>query len=287
MARRVVIAFAVVGVISMFLPWFAIPAIVGTVIAGLVAGSADKRVLAIAIVGVVFAVIGLARFTIGDAAPGIVEAGQNMQARSAMYKLREIRLAQDGLRKTAAWDPDKDGIGSAGTLGELVGTKPMRGTTPLEFPLLPQKWARAIRTVKSNGVDVDIACFEGYCMVVYVPDDDEAAERRFIGYAWPEADNAVGRPKEPLTTKAGDPRDVLRGQILFVDEHERIYESGNQQGYYGPDRVPAWDAALPTSSWAANPVEHGGVGVDGGTWRPWKGKQPFASLAGDTSVAAP
>ena len=86
-----------------------------------------------------------------------------------------------------------------------------------------------------------------------------------------------------MTTTAGDPRDVLRGQVLFVDEHERIYESGNQQGYYGAEHVPPWDAALPTSSWTANPEPHGNVGVDGGRWRPWKGKSPFATLAGDST----
>ncbi|HEY1101214.1 MAG TPA: hypothetical protein VGF99_19900 [Myxococcota bacterium] len=282
MIRFVVVAFAIAGLLSIVVPFIAIPAFVGSLIAALVAGTSDKRVVVVGVLGVVAATVGLARFTIGAAAPGIVEAGQNMQARNAMYKLREVRLAQDGLRKTAAWDPDGDGIGSAGTLGELVGTRPLRGTKRLEFPLLPTKWERAMKTVKgTDGRDVDVACFEGYCIVVYVPADDELAERRFIAYAWPEADDAVGRPKDPLTTKAGDPRDVLRGQILFVDEHERIYESGNQQGWFGPNKVPPWDAALPTSSWTANPEPHGNVGVDGGTWKPWKGKLPFASLAGD------
>jgi hypothetical protein len=285
MINTVVVVFAVVGLVSIAVPQLAIPAVVACTIAALVAGTANKRVLAIAVAGVCASVLGLARFVVAEAAPGIVEAGQNMQARSAMYKLREIRLAQDGLRKTAAWDPDGDGIGSAGALGELVGTKPMRGTKPLEFPLLPTKWAKAMQVAQTAAGPVDVACLEGYCVVVYVPADDEAAERRFIAYAWPEANTAVGRPKEPLTTKAGDPRDVLRGQILFVDEHERIFESGNQQGYFGPGKVPAWDAALPTSSWAANPTGHGGLGVDGGTWRPWKGKQPLAALAGDTAAS--
>ena len=281
-ARVLLVVCIVAGLLSMVLPMLAVPALVGTFIAGVAVGAGDKRFVVGAVVGAVASFVGLGRFVVQEAAPGIVEAGQNAQARSAMYKLREIRLAQDGLRKTAAWDVDGDGIGSAGSLLELTAARPLRGKVSLPFPALPKRWQEVAKVVDVDGQALEVACFEGYCFTIYVPDDDELAERRYVAYAWPEADNAVGRPKEPLTTRAGDPRDVLRGQVLFLDEHERILESGNQQGYFGLTKVPAFDAALPmSSSWEVPVGFMGGRGADGGTWRAWKGKRPLPSLAGD------
>lgn len=276
------------ALVSVAWPFLAVPALVGVFLSGVAVGGKDRRLVVAAVVGGVAAFLGLGRFVVAEAAPGIVEAGQNAQARSAMYKLREIRLAEDGLRKTAAWDPDGDGVGSAGTLLELVGARKLRDTKALDFPALPTRWQQAAKAVEVADGDggmrtVELACLEGYCFAIFIPDDDELAERHYVAYAWPEADDAVGRPREPLTTRAGDPRDVLRGQVLFLDEHERILESGNQQGYFGVDHIPTWDAALPKTStgWEVPIGFMGGVGRDGGTWRPWKGKQPLPSLAGD------
>jgi hypothetical protein len=284
MVRALALVAAACGVISVFFTPLSMPAALALLILGLLQGSKDKRVLAAVIAGAVASVVGMVRFVALEAAPGVVEAGQNAQARSAMYKLREIRLAEDGLRKTAAWDPDHDGIGSAGSLAELAGVRPLRGQQALAFALLPLRWQKQQQVVV-DGATVDVACLEGYCFAVYVPDDDELAERRYVAYAWPADHSVQGKPHAPMTTMKGDPRDVLRGQVLFLDEHERIYESGNEQGYVGTDKVPSAFAAFPSPSWGARPDDsaHGHEGVDGGTWRPWKGKQPLPSLAGDTA----
>ena len=285
--RVLVVVVALCGIASAFFPLLSIPAGLALLITGLMAGGSHQGVLALVACGALGSCVGLVRFVIEEAAPGVVQAGQNAQARSALYKLRELRLAQDGLRKTAAWDPDGDGVGSAGTLGELVGLRPLREVKALEFPLLPLKWSQQVRVG-----DVDVACLEGYCFAVHVPDDDELAERRYTAYAWPASNDVVAAPPGP--SSAGDPTDVLRGQVLFLDEHERIYGSDNAAGYVGTAKIPSFDAALPPpppgqSAWRMTPRgfqrdddgDHGHVGGDGDRWRPWRGKQSLASLPGD------
>jgi hypothetical protein len=247
-------------------PPLAIPAWVPSAIAVLVWSGRGRLVAGVACV---IASLALVRFVIVAAAPGVVEAGENQVAKNAMYRLREIRLAQDALRRMGTIDDDHDGAGVAGDLFELTGAKALRGrVTPDPPPLHP----------KFRPSDDGVVCISEYCMIVYRPDDEERAERRFVAYAWPQhPHNDVGRSLE----FGGGPRDVLRGQALFLDEHERIYECDNTPRYVGHTHVPAFDAALMTSSWDALPPEHGGQTTDGCTWKPWRGKHASASLVGD------
>jgi hypothetical protein len=209
-----------------------------------------------------------ARFVVLRAAPGIVEAGENHLAKSAMFKLREIHLAQDALRRMGAWDPDGDGVGSAGSLAELTGLVPLRGSRSLEVaPLHPR--------FRPPQADAPV-CLEGYCFIVYVPEDDEQAERRYLAYAWPEKAVIAGTP----INVGGAPRDVLRGQVLMLDEHERILECDNAPKY-DAQHPPARFAALRAAAWTSEPAAD--VGVDRCTWRPWRGKTAAARLSGDSS----
>jgi hypothetical protein len=211
------------------------------------------------VAGAVCTLIGLCRFIVEVAMPGIIAGGATVAVNGAVSKLREIRTAEDALRTHAFWDPDHDGIGSAGTLAELSGTRPLRGVRALEIAPLHPRFG-----VLAQGTHGDVATVDDYCYVVFVPDDDEQAERRFIAYAWPSEKRAAG-------------------PAVFLDEHEHIYVS-EEARYRGLQEMPAFDAALSSSSWAANPPADGTPAVDGQRWKVWRKKKPMTSLAGETPL---
>ena len=217
---------------------------------------------AAALVASVSVAVGLVRFAASKAMLGIVEGGQSAAAYGALWKLREVVIAEDGLREMAPWDPDGDHVGSAALIGALAGSEPLRETKRLDAPLL--NYAFRVQTPTAIG---PAARVEGYLVIVCLPKrgggftarpgepvDDELAERRYVAYAWP-SETATG-----MTT------------AFFADEHERLLVLDPPRGapapYWGADRPPACDAAL---------------GKDDFPWKPWKGKQPRKSLPGDSA----
>jgi hypothetical protein len=217
------------------------------------------------VVGVAFALAGLAaavglvRFVIEHAVAGIVGGGQTATSRRAVSRLRELVFAQDLMRKNGFLDPDGDGVGSAGWIGELAGAVPLRGGQRLQIPVLNHEWRRSVETPAGPAVEAG-----GYLFIVCLPApdgwtarlsdtvDDERAERQFLAYAWP----AASRPGF--------------GAIYSVDERERIQVGRTlddvELPYIGPSRPPACDAALAT----------GGVL----RWELWENKAPRAHLPG-------
>jgi len=202
---------------------------------------------------------GMTRFVLGDALSGIIEArGRDSSAR-AVSILRELLFAEDAMRRYAFIDPDGDGIGSAGRLGELTGVHGARGGRPLPIPPLAPRLAPGASTrsgpAHEQGGYYFIICLPGpdgtWATTPTDPVDEEAAERRFLAYAWPTSADA------PHTA------------AYFMDEHERILESANKDGktlrLAGAGAAPACDDAL------VHP-EH---------WQPWRGKQPRTSLPGE------
>jgi hypothetical protein len=259
------VAFVAIAVASAAYPPLAVPGVVLTLVLGLTtpwpgpgrARNATRAAVGVAALG---AAVGLVRFAASNAMLGIVEGGQSATAFGALWKLREVVLAEDGLRQTAAWDPDGDHVGSAALIGALAGSAPLRGTKRLDAPLLNYAFHQQTPTALGPAARV-----EGYLLVVCLPKpgggftaqpdepvDDEQAERRYVAYAWP-SEAAKG-----MTT------------AFFADEHERLLVLDPPRGapapYLGADRPPACDAAL---------------GMDGLPWKPWKGKQPRKSLPGD------
>lgn len=208
-----------------------------------------------------FATIGFVRFLVIEAMPGIVQGGTRAAESAAVSKLREILFAQDSLRKAAAIDPDGDGVGSAARLPELSGYTGLRGGKRLTPPLLEHIPA-PVETPIGDAVELG-----GYLFAVCLPKlgggftaeagaavDEEAAERRFLVYAWPSAD------KRGL------------GYAFFMDEHERILfaRSGVHRGKprrLGSESPPPCDDAIAESSASA--------------WHVWRHKQPRQSLPGD------
>ena len=200
----------------------------------------------------------MARFVLSDALAGIVEArGRDSSAR-AVSILREILFAEDAMRRYAFIDPDGDRVGSAGLLGELTGAHGTRGGRPLSTPPLAPRLMPGVSTRSGPALD-----HGGYYFVVCLPGpggswsthpddpvDDEAAEHRFVAYAWP---NAAGAP---------------HSTAFFMDEHERILESDNKLEtglrLVGAGHSPDCADALESPQ----------------LWRPWRGKKPREGLPG-------
>lgn len=270
------IAAALLGIVSVLAVKLAVIAMTAMIISYLFLPKEKDALTRFAQVLLLVAVplmgIGLLRFTIEEAAPGIIEGGRRHLVKQAIYHLREVRFAQDFLREQPRRDPDGDGVGSAGTLDELAGHVPFRGSNEKVSGLL-----RFPPTVAGAGGRV--AIMDGYVIAVYLPGeggravtldeapiDDERAERRWVAYAW------------PLEPGLGDMT------VVFIDEHERILISDNQadgQRYFGKERMPRFDAALAGPTLESPAALDGARGQDGGVWRAWKGKQARASLPGD------
>jgi len=254
---------ALTGVVSLF---FA-PLSVLSVLVHVIALAATTRmqeatrrwVRPMLIISGLCSLVGMTRFVLGDALSGIIEArGRDSSAR-AVSILRELLFAEDAMRRYAFIDPDGDGIGSAGRLGELTGVQGARGGRPLAVPPLAPRLAPGADTrsgpAHEHGGYYFIICLPGpggsWATSPTDPVDDEAAERRFVAYAWPTSTDAPHKA------------------AYFMDEHERILESANEAGstlrLAGPALAPACDDAL------VHP-EH---------WQPWRGKQPRTSLPGE------
>lgn len=203
----------------------------------------------------------MARFVLSDALAGIIEArGRDSSAR-AVSILREILFAEDAMRRYAFIDPDGDRVGSAGRLGELTGVVGARGGAPLAIPPLAPRLMPGASTRSGPALD-----HGGYYFLVCLPApgggwathhddpvDDEAAERRFLAYAWP---NAADAPHKAA---------------FFMDEHERILESANQLG--GKLRLVGAAGAPDCADALLNPE----------LWQPWRGKQPRTTLPGGSA----
>jgi hypothetical protein len=201
--------------------------------------------------------IGLLRFLVVEAIPGIVAGGNRFTEQRAISRLRELLFAEDMARKSAAHDPDHDGVGSALLLPELTGELPVRGAAMLPVPLLegyPARVPTSIGPASEIGGYFLIICVPradgGFTAMPETPVDDELAERRFIAYAWPSG-RAPGL-----------------NQAFALDEHEHIWLAPAKAGLrFGAESPPACDDAVAEPTRAA--------------WSAWQHKQPRRGLPGD------
>ncbi len=208
------------------------------------------------------ALMGLLRFTVREALPGIVESGKRASGERAVSHLRQLLFAEDVMREQAEIDPDHDRIGSAAFIEELAGRTPLRGkNAPLSAPMTMARGASLMQLPEGPCLRLD-----GYCFIVCLPAqtggwvfdpkqagkvDEERAERRFVAYAWPAEVN------ESLN------------KSVFIDEHERILvHVGKGTDIYAGQRYPHCDAAL----------------LHPESWKPWRNKEPRAELPGDKGM---
>jgi hypothetical protein len=263
---------AILGLVSAFFAKIALFVLVGSFLAFLsVKPSAARRVLetsgdvrlltALTAFAGVTSAVGFARFLVIEAMPGIVQGGTIASGAAAVSRLREILFAEDVMRQKAFIDPDGDRVGSAGFLSELLGRSGLRGRERLVPPVL-ERYPVLVETALGPAAEI-----AGYYFLVCLPAagggftarpgeavDDEAAERRFVAYAWPSQEG----------------RGLL--ESYFIDEHERILFAhasapAGRRERLGPERPPACDDALAPASRER--------------WQVWRGKRPRTSLPGD------
>lgn len=205
--------------------------------------------------------VGFVRFTIKEAVPSLVAAGNNAAGQAAVSRLRELSFQEDKVRELAFVDPDGDKVGSAALIVEMSGRTPLRGGNTMDPPLLNRSYAEVEETKIGPAVIV-----AGYFYIVCLPKagggftarpseavDEELAERRFVAYAWPAvaAHGAQG--------------------AFFIDEHESILVSDNrgdgETRYAGANFPPPCDAAI------AEATRY--------DWYVWRGKKPRERLPYD------
>lgn len=232
-----------------FLGWLALPR-------GAAPGARRSLIGASLLAGVA-----LLRFVVVEAVPGIVEGGRRAAQDRAVSQLREVLFAQDAVRQSGWIDADRDGTGSAGLLVELCRGSTERADAVGITPVL--RCGELVET--SLGLAARIGPYlytvclprEGgsWSAQLTPPVAEEAAERRFIAYAWP----APGTPFE---------------RAFYLDEHENI-----GQVELGPPDPSASNDTRGITCDAA-------VGADRERrWTAWRGKRPRTSLPGDRAAS--
>jgi hypothetical protein len=252
---------AAAAVASIYFTKLGLFAALGTFVAWASLPSAPKAELRrerwLLVIAAVAASVGLFRFLVLEAIPGIVAGGNRFTEQRAISRLREISFAEDTARRIAAQDPDRDHVGSAALLAELTGEIGLRRGNRLEVPLLEGYPKQAFTSI---GPASEIG---GYFLLVCLPKlgggfsahpedafDDELAERRFIAYAWPSG-SAPGL-----------------SNAVALDEHERIWLAPAKPGLrFGGAAPPSCDDVV--------------APVTSSAWTPWRHKQPRQTLPGD------
>jgi hypothetical protein len=247
------------GVASVIFPWFGLPAAFVSVIGLVALRRPSKDELAHVrwwlTAGALCSAVGLIRFLVIDAMPGIVGGGRAAAEQRAVSRLRDVLFAEDAMRRAAWIDPDRDGIGSAASLDELCGGPPRRGQAPRQTPVLHCELVpSALGPAARSGAYVYTVCLPtlggGWSAALDALVDDEAAERRFVAFAWPESTS-------PFDT------------AFSIDEHENIRVA-----------VLSWGAPE-ARRFAASCAE----ALEDFPWQVWKNKKPRPDLPGDTPSA--
>jgi len=216
--------------------------------------------------GLCLSLIGLGRFAMSGALPGIVSARRNSTNTRAVSLLREVLVAEDALRRRGDLDHDGDGVGSAARLHELTGARSARTGTPLPYPPLAPSLRPSVATRSGPAAERDdlllLLCVpaapSGFTAMPEAEVDEEAAERRFVAYVWPAREGG-------LLTAA-----------YAIDQDERIFESENLRADGSLRLVSALSAPSCDDLETAPPS----------TYRPWKGKMARPVLPGDRPRSA-
>jgi hypothetical protein len=138
--------------------------------------------------------VGVVRFVVEVAMAGIVRGGRAAAEQRAVSWLRDVLFAQDAMRKAGWIDPDRDGVGSAALLGELCSGDPLRGQSARRSGVLTcgELIETPIGPAARKGGYLFAVCLPvrggGWSAMPSADVDEDAAERSFIAYAWPDAD---------------------------------------------------------------------------------------------------
>ena len=257
MKRRWPLGLAALACVAAVLPLLALPLLFLTLLGVLASpgraqpgAGKDRALVALAVIA---SGVSLVRFVVEVAMPGIVRGGRDAGEQRAVSWLRDVLFAEDAMRKAGWIDPDHDGIGSAALLGELCGGPPLRGQPEQDNPVLTcgELVPTALGLAARRGGYLFAICLpqlDGHWSGAAGPGlDEEAAERQFVAYAWPD----TGARFE---------------HAFFLDQSENIQIATLPRG-----------AALDCGS-----ARGQGTSL---AWAPWRGKRPRPGpLPGDSAA---
>jgi len=231
-----VVAAVVVSALSVVFPLVGLVSMIAVLLVSITQQGKPRMI--VAVVGGLLSTVGMARFVIEEAVPGIVQGGQRSAEEKAASRLREILWAERRALELKVRDDDKNGVPEFVPMAVLTDPNATGGNlilSPVAYRDLGQGAFQA----------------EGYAYRVFLPEDAAGTEKHFIAYAWPMLSGAVGR------------------RAFMLDEVENICETRNVQGYSGVEKMPQMFAAMESASFTAPRCERT---LDSGAWKPWKKK---------------
>jgi hypothetical protein len=202
------------------------------------------------------------------AIPKLLSARLAANETAAIASLRSLASAEAQLAATAAIDEDRDGEGEYGFLGELTGSRTLRGRRErLEPPVL----ASAFGVLQDDGDGDAVVQRSGYWFQVWLPlrsgsavaerassataakVHPDAAEHAWCAYAWPVEPGATGQ-RAFFVNQEGD--------VLAFDNADGVF--GGLQGAGGCQ--PGFASALTRPDLESAPAI-GRRAADGAVWR--------------------
>lgn len=205
--------------------------------------------------------VGFLRFVITEAIPGVIAGGRAAAEKHAVAYLRTIVAAEDYMRRSAHTDPDGDHVGSAASLAELSGKRPLPSGSLEQNPLYltGDQWLPNTAFVAS-GAYIYRVCLPATGGGWFDPAADdpsarldaERAEREYLVYGWPK----TWSPGSPTTVYVSDAYEAIR----IFDE-----PAGSGTRYAGESSPPPCDLAVREARFT-----------------PWNKKTPRERLPGDS-----
>lgn len=226
--------------------------------------SREERWRSWALIGVaaVLSSVGFIRFVVTEAIPGVIAGGRAAAEKHAVAYLRTIVAAQDYMRRSAHQDPDGDHVGSAASLAELGGKRPLPSGSLEQNPLYltDDQWLPSTGFVAAGAYVYRVCLPEAgggwFDPGTEAPSpriDSERAEREYLVYGWPK----TWSPGSPTTVYVSDAYEAIR----ILDE--TIGSNGAR--YAGESAPPPCDLATRDARFV-----------------PWNKKAPRTHLPGDS-----
>lgn len=227
------------------------------------APATQKRwVWGLVVVSLTLSVVGFVRFVVAEAIPGVIAGGRAAAEKHAVAYLRTIVAAQDYMRRSGQKDHDGDRIGSAGSLAELAGRRPLvegQGDSQNPLYVTAEQWLPESGFIASGAYvyRVCLPALGGGWVDPGVKDpntlvDQERAEREYLVYGWPKTSS----PGSPTAIYVSDAYEAIRVKDVNAAEAPRF--AGEQ-------------ASVPCELAANDPA-----------FVPWNDKAPRTTLPGDS-----
>lgn len=222
-----------------------------------------RQAWALVVVSFTLSTIGFIRFVIAEAIPGVIAGGRAAAEKHAVAYLRTIVAAEDYMRRSAHKDHDHDKVGSAASLAELGGRRPLtadNGSEEHPLYLTADQWLAQSGFVAS-GAYLYRVCLPAVGGGWFDPGagepaahiDLERAEREYLVYGWPK------------TWSPGSPT-----AVYVSDAYEAIRVMGDVGPSGGSPRYAGENASVPCDLATDNP-----------NFLPWNNKAPRERLPGD------